>query len=38
VLRTVAETDDFKFNVNLVLIELFGRLGLIGPLAKAGAA
>ena len=26
---TVRETDDFKFNVNLVLIDLFCRLGLI---------
>ncbi len=38
VLNSVAETNDFKFNVNLVLIDLFGRLGLIDPLAKAGAA
>ncbi len=38
VLRSVAATDDFKFNVNLVLIDLFGRLGLIGPLANADAA
>jgi 8-oxo-dGTP pyrophosphatase MutT (NUDIX family) len=30
VLRTVRDTDDFKFNVNLVLIDLFQRLGLIG--------
>jgi hypothetical protein len=29
VLQTVRETDDFKFNVNLVLIDLFLRLGLI---------
>jgi 8-oxo-dGTP pyrophosphatase MutT (NUDIX family) len=27
--ETVRETDDFKFNVNLVLIDLFLRLGLI---------
>lgn len=27
-LQTVRETDDFKFNVNLVLIDLFVRLGL----------
>jgi 8-oxo-dGTP pyrophosphatase MutT (NUDIX family) len=26
---TVSRTDDFKFNVNLVLIDLFSRLGLI---------
>jgi hypothetical protein len=26
VMRLVAETDAFKFNVNLVLIELFERL------------
>ena len=29
-LRTVRDTDDFKFNVNLVLIDLFLRRGLIG--------
>jgi 8-oxo-dGTP pyrophosphatase MutT (NUDIX family) len=29
VIETVRETDDFKFNVNLVLIDLFIRLGLI---------
>jgi 8-oxo-dGTP pyrophosphatase MutT (NUDIX family) len=29
VLSTVRDTDAFKFNVNLVLIELFRRLGLI---------
>ncbi|HUB12590.1 MAG TPA: DUF4743 domain-containing protein [Acetobacteraceae bacterium] len=28
VLQTVHDTDDFKFNVNLVLIDLFLRLGL----------
>ena len=27
-LQTVRDTDDFKFNVNLVLIDLFQRLGL----------
>ncbi|HET7879781.1 MAG TPA: DUF4743 domain-containing protein [Acetobacteraceae bacterium] len=27
--QTVRDTDDFKFNVNLVLIDLFQRLGLI---------
>ena len=31
VLRVVAETDDFKFNVNLVLIDLALRRGLVGP-------
>jgi len=30
ILQTVSETDDFKFNVNLVLIDLFLRHGLIG--------
>ena len=30
VLETVRDTDDFKFNVNLVLIDLFLRRGLIG--------
>ena len=29
VMRTVRDTDDFKFNVNLVLIDLFRRQGLI---------
>lgn len=29
VMETVRNTDDFKFNVNLVLIDLFIRLGLI---------
>jgi 8-oxo-dGTP pyrophosphatase MutT (NUDIX family) len=29
VMQTVRETDDFKFNVNLVLIDLFLREGLI---------
>ena len=29
VVRTVRETDEFKFNVNLVLIDLFRRQGLI---------
>jgi hypothetical protein len=28
VVETVRTTNDFKFNVNLVLIDLFGRLGL----------
>jgi hypothetical protein len=27
--QTVRDTDAFKFNVNLVLIDLFQRLGLI---------
>jgi len=31
VFRTVRDTDDFKFNVNLVLIHLFLRQGLIPP-------
>jgi 8-oxo-dGTP pyrophosphatase MutT (NUDIX family) len=31
VLRIVSGTDDFKFNVNLVLIDLAVRRGLIGP-------
>ena len=30
VLATVRDTDDFKFNVNLVLIDWFLREGLIG--------
>jgi hypothetical protein len=30
VVETVRDTDDFKFNVNLVLIDLFIRHGLIG--------
>ena len=29
VMQTVRDTDEFKFNVNLVLIDLFRRLGLI---------
>ncbi|MEJ1977385.1 MAG: hypothetical protein WDN49_16055 [Acetobacteraceae bacterium] len=29
VVDTVRRTDDFKFNVNLVLIDLFVRLGLV---------
>ena len=32
----VAETDDFKFNVNLVLIDLFLRKGLVDPASEAG--
>nr|WP_294502590.1 DUF4743 domain-containing protein [uncultured Rhodopila sp.] len=36
VLTAVRDTDDFKFNVNLVLIDLFIRLGLIaGPEAAS---
>ncbi len=27
VVETVRDTDEFKFNVNLVLIDLFRRLG-----------
>ncbi len=30
VFATVRDGDDFKFNVNLVLIDLFIRLGLLG--------
>ena len=30
VVEAVRDTDDFKFNVNLVLIDLFERLGLLG--------
>jgi 8-oxo-dGTP pyrophosphatase MutT (NUDIX family) len=33
VLEAVRETDEFKFNVNLVLIDLFLREGLIGGLS-----
>jgi hypothetical protein len=29
VLRGVAETDDYKFNVTLVIIDLCARLGMI---------
>lgn len=39
VLDAVRRTDDFKFNVNLVLIDLFIRRGLVrGPEAEALAA
>jgi 8-oxo-dGTP pyrophosphatase MutT (NUDIX family) len=38
VLEAVAETDDFKFNVNLVLIDLLRRLGLIAGSAAAKLA
>ena len=34
----VARTDDFKFNVNLVLIDLFLRHGVIDPRGRCGAA
>jgi 8-oxo-dGTP pyrophosphatase MutT (NUDIX family) len=37
-LETVRDTDDFKFNVNLVLIDLFVREGLIPPLAASASA
>ncbi len=36
VLRRVAETDDFKFNVNLVLIDLFLRRAVIDPDSPGG--
>jgi 8-oxo-dGTP pyrophosphatase MutT (NUDIX family) len=36
VLRTVTETSDVKFNVNLVLIDLFLREGLIDPRSDEG--
>ena len=32
----VRETEDFKFNVSLVLIDLFERLGLVAPAARTG--
>jgi thiamine pyrophosphokinase len=35
VAEAVRDTDRFKFNVNLVLIELFLRLGIIPPGAEA---
>jgi hypothetical protein len=38
VLQRVADTDDFKFNVNLVLIDLFLRTGLIDPASADGVA
>ncbi|MFT8674492.1 MAG: NUDIX domain-containing protein [Acetobacter sp.] len=34
--RIVRDTDDFKFNVNLVLIDLFLRQGLIDPASPEG--
>ncbi len=36
VFETVRDTDDFKFNVNLVLIDLFLRHGLIDPASPEG--
>jgi 8-oxo-dGTP pyrophosphatase MutT (NUDIX family) len=36
VLRTVRETSDVKFNVNLVLIDLFLREGLVDPRGEEG--
>ena len=36
VLRTVRETSDVKFNVNLVLIDLFLREGLVDPHSAEG--
>ncbi|MFC3123959.1 DUF4743 domain-containing protein [Pseudoroseomonas globiformis] len=36
VFAAVRDTDDFKFNVNLVLIDLFLREGLIDPASEAG--
>ncbi len=36
VFETVRDTDAFKFNVNLVLIDLFLRRGLIDPASQAG--
>jgi hypothetical protein len=36
VMQRVADTDDFKFNVNLVLIDLFLRTGLIDPASPSG--
>jgi 8-oxo-dGTP pyrophosphatase MutT (NUDIX family) len=36
--QTVRDTDDFKFNVNLVLIDLFVRQGLIPATEAAGLA
>jgi hypothetical protein len=35
VLKAVHDTDDFKFNVNLVLIDLFIRQGLVNPTEAA---
>jgi hypothetical protein len=36
VFETVRDTDDFKFNVNLVLIDLFIRLGMIAGAEAEG--
>ena len=36
--ETVRDTDDVKFNVNLVLIDLFLREGLIDPAGEEGRA
>ncbi|MCQ8241363.1 thiamine pyrophosphokinase [Rhizosaccharibacter radicis] len=36
IFRLVRDTDRFKFNVNLVLIDLFLRLGLIAPTGSEG--
>ncbi|MBS0980586.1 NUDIX hydrolase [Acetobacter thailandicus] len=36
VFALVRDTDDFKFNVNLVLIDLFLRYGLIDPASDTG--
>lgn len=38
VLEVLCETDRFKFNVALVLIDLFLRLGVIDPTSKDGRA
>ncbi len=38
VLRRVRETSDVKFNVNLVLIDLFLREGLVDPACEEGQA
>jgi 8-oxo-dGTP pyrophosphatase MutT (NUDIX family) len=37
-LDTVVETDSFKFNVNVVLIDLFLRTGIIDPRSTEGEA
>jgi 8-oxo-dGTP pyrophosphatase MutT (NUDIX family) len=36
VLARVRDTDDFKFNVNFVLIDLFARLGMLGDAEARG--
>ena len=36
VLEAVRDSDEFKFNVNLVLIDLFLREGLIDPASDEG--